>query len=64
MFVVTVSDLFTDHLVTKMMDDWHHVIRWARQHSVDGCAVIRDQRIDKEYWITDISNPKLDWMYV
>jgi len=64
MFVVTVPDLFAKHLVTKVMEDWHQAIRWARKHSIDGCALIRDQRIDKEFWIQNIYDPKLDWMYV
>lgn len=46
MFVVTVPDQFARHLVTKVMDDWHQAVRWARQHSADGCALIRDQQVN------------------
>lgn len=64
MFVVTVPDLFAKHLVTKVMSDWHQAVRWARQHSVDGCALFRDQQIGRELWTENVHDPKLDWMYV
>ena len=64
MFVVTVPDQFARHLVTKVMGDWHQAVGWARQHSVDGCALIRDQRIDREFFTENVSDPMLDWMYV
>lgn len=64
MFVVTVPDSFARHLVTKVTDDWHQAVRWARRHSVDGCALIRDQRIGRDLCIEDVSDPMLDWMYV
>lgn len=61
-FIVTVRDAFTDRIVTKVMDDWHRCIEWAKARSIDGLAVIRDQRIDEEYWL-DLSDPMIEWMY-
>lgn len=64
MFVVTVPDMFARHLVTKVTDDWHQAVRWARRHSADGCALIRDQQANRELCIESVSDPMLDWMYV
>lgn len=64
MFVVTVPDSFARHLVTKVMGDWHQAVRWARQHSVDGCALIKDQQVNREFFTENVSDPLLDWMYV
>lgn len=61
-FVVTVRDAFAGRIVTKVMDDWRRCIGWAKAHSIDGLAVIRDQRIDEEYWL-DLSDPMIEWMY-
>lgn len=63
-FVVTVSDLFTESLITKVIEDWHQAVRWARQRSIDGYALIRDQRTGREFFIENIFDPELDWMYV
>lgn len=63
-FVVAVPDLFAKHLVTKVMEDWRQAVRWARKHSIDGCALIRDQRIDREFCTENIHDSELDWTYV
>ena len=64
MFVVTVPDVYTNHLVTKVMDTWQDCLKWARAHSVNGDMLIRDQQINKEFCTQNCHNPKLDWMYV
>lgn len=64
MFVVTVPDAYAKHLVTKVMDEWRQAVDWARRHSIDGYALIRDQRINREFCTENVSDPMLDWMYV
>lgn len=61
-FVVTVKDRFSGHIVTVFTDTWDEAVRWARSHTEDGLAVIRDQRTGQKYWLT-LSDERTIWVY-
>ena len=61
-FVATVKDRITGHIVTVVTNHWDEAVKWARNRTEDGLAVIRDQRTGQQYWLT-LSDERVAWVY-